>query len=294
LTPVTGSPFANPDQSSPSSSVDCNCGNNLLFHSKASYAPSIEVISIDASGTLSASAIPGSPFTMAGALNSSVGVLSPDDRFLFVTNQYSSTVSAFNVAADGTLSSVAGSPFTTTGLTSPGGLATSQDGKLLYVASRDSKIAVFKVDATGALTSAGELVPTGAPGIPLISLAAYPGKQCGCAAPAISNVFATPKEIWTPNHKMVSARLDYTVTAAQNCLNTCKLSVTSNETVNGGNDGNTSVDWQVLDEHRVMLRAERSGEGTGRIYTLSVICTNNDALKKSATAQATVSVPLER
>jgi hypothetical protein len=127
-----------------------------------------------------------------------------------------------------------------------------------------------------------------------MSLAAYPPKQCGCAAPAISNVSATPKEIRPPNHKMVSARLDYTVTAAQNCPYTCKLSVTSNEAVNGDNDGNTSTDWQVLDEHRVLLRAERSGVGTGRIYTLSVTCTNSDALKGSATAQATVTVPLER
>ena len=48
----------------------------------------------------------------------------------------------------------------------------------------------------------------------------------------------------------------------------CTLSVTSNEPVLGHGSGNTSPDWIVVDDHHVLLRAEREGGGNGRIYTL--------------------------
>ena len=52
------------------------------------------------------------------------------------------------------------------------------------------------------------------------------------------------------------------------------LTVSSNEAINGSGDGNTSPDWQVVDAHHVQLRAERSGNGNGRIYTLTLTCTD--------------------
>ena len=39
------------------------------------------------------------------------------------------------------------------------------------------------------------------------------------------------------------------------------LGVTSNESPNALGDGNTAADWQILDAHRLLLRAERSGRG---------------------------------
>ena len=50
------------------------------------------------------------------------------------------------------------------------------------------------------------------------------------------------------------------------------MSVSSNEPENGSGDGNTAHDWVIVDGHHVQLRAERSGHGTGRIYTLTVTC----------------------
>jgi len=50
--------------------------------------------------------------------------------------------------------------------------------------------------------------------------------------------------------------------------------VTSNEPVNGTDDGDTAPDWQIVNNHLVRLRAERSGIGTGRIYTITVRCTD--------------------
>jgi hypothetical protein len=46
------------------------------------------------------------------------------------------------------------------------------------------------------------------------------------------------------------------------------LRVTSNEPINGPGDGNTEPDWMIVDRHTVELRAERSGNGTGRVYTI--------------------------
>ncbi len=63
----------------------------------------------------------------------------------------------------------------------------------------------------------------------------------------------------------------------------------SNEPVNGPGDGNTSSDWVVIDAHHVRLRAERSGNGTGRIYTITITCT--DAARNSSHKTVTVTVP---
>jgi hypothetical protein len=68
------------------------------------------------------------------------------------------------------------------------------------------------------------------------------------------------------------------------------LTVSSDGPVNGTGDGNTSPDWQVIDAHHVLLRAERSGNGSGRTYTINITCTN-DTNKLSSTKMVTVFVP---
>jgi uncharacterized protein len=106
---------------------------------------------------------------------------------------------------------------------------------------------------------------------------------------AITGASVNKPVLWPPNHKMVDVMVNYST--ANNCGPvTCTLSVTSNEPVNGDDDGNTAPDWEVIDAHHVKLRAERSGAGSGRIYTITITCT--DGMGGTATKTVTVSVPL--
>jgi 6-phosphogluconolactonase len=282
LTPVAGSPTS----ATGAAGIDCNCASTQLFVALGGVANSrVDVFDIGLSGTLSR--IIGSPFNGPGE-NSNVAVLSPDDSKLFVSAQGSNSVTVFNVAPGGALSVVAGSPFAVPGALSPAGMGTNQAGTLLYTAALNNLINGFSIGATGALTSVpGSPFSNGFPGDSgLLSLAVFPAKNC-CPAPIINRAVATPESLWPPNHKMVDVTVDYTVTDP--CPNTCVLTVSSDEPVNGTGDGDTAPDWEVIDAHHVRLRAERAGNSNGRIYSIDITCTN-DTNKLSTTKTVKVVV----
>jgi hypothetical protein len=283
LTPVPGSPTADAG----AAGIDFNCAGTQLFVALNGVANSrVDVFNIGSTGTLSR--IAGAPFNGPGT-NSNVAVLSPDDSELFVSAQDSNSVTVFSVAPSGALTVVAGSPFTVPGAVTPSGIATNASGTVLYAAALNNVINGFSIGPSGVLTSvAGSPFSNGFPGdMGLRSLAVFPAKNC-CPAPVINGASAKPEVLWPPNHKMVEVTVNYTVTDP--CPNTCVLTVSSNEPVNGIGDGNTSPDWEVIDAHHVNLRAERSGPGSGRIYTLTLTC-SNDVNKLSTTARLTVVVP---
>jgi hypothetical protein len=89
--------------------------------------------------------------------------------------------------------------------------------------------------------------------------------------PTITNVSASPNQLWPPNHKMWNVRVNYTATDACGPVE-CSLSVSSDEPINGIGDGNTSPDWVVVNDHLVQLRAERQGPRNGRVYTIRITC----------------------
>jgi HYR domain/FG-GAP-like repeat len=113
----------------------------------------------------------------------------------------------------------------------------------------------------------------------------------GSGPATITTPVASPAVLGPPNHKMRNATIDYAVTPGCGGPVNCALSVTSNEPVNGPDDGDAAPDWEVVNPHKVRLRAERSGSGTGRIYTITITCT--DAAGYQTTKTVTVTVPLD-
>ena len=107
--------------------------------------------------------------------------------------------------------------------------------------------------------------------------------------PVINNLLVRPPVLWPPNHKMKNVDVDYTST--DNCPGpiTCNITVTSDEPENGTGDGDQAPDWQILNDHHIKLRAERAGNGDGRIYSVKVTCT--DAHGNTASGTKMVIVP---
>ncbi len=80
-----------------------------------------------------------------------------------------------------------------------------------------------------------------------------------------------------------------TPTASSDVVDVELVSATSNEPDNGLGDGDTANDIVIVDDLTLKLRAERSGTGTGRIYTMTWQATNGCGA--TVTATATVTVP---
>ena len=108
--------------------------------------------------------------------------------------------------------------------------------------------------------------------------------------PVIQGASASPNILWPPNHRMVTVAVN--AVATDNCgpATWRIISVQSNEPANGSGDGNTPSDWQILGDHSVALRAERSGTGSGRTYTITIQA-EDVAGNPSAPSTVTVTVP---
>jgi hypothetical protein len=111
--------------------------------------------------------------------------------------------------------------------------------------------------------------------------------------PLISDLTASPDVLWPPNHRMVPVTVKASVSDNCDPSPTCKIDVvSSNEPENGLGDGDMSPDWRITGDLRLFLRAERSGTGSGRIYTIGVACT--DACKNTSTRNVNVIVPHDK
>jgi hypothetical protein len=105
--------------------------------------------------------------------------------------------------------------------------------------------------------------------------------------PVIVNESVDRPVLWPANHKLVNITVNYDV--MDNCgTPVCRLSVISNEPDNGLGDGDTPNDIQVVDNHHVLLRSERSALGTGRIYTITITCSDSSGATSTRTVRVLV------
>lgn len=109
--------------------------------------------------------------------------------------------------------------------------------------------------------------------------------------PTIRSISASPESLWPANHKMVTVMVD--VDAVDDCDPTPVsgiIGVVCNEAVNGPGDGNTVADWEYTEGMlTIRLRAERSGSGSDRVYTLTICCMDHSG--NYATGTVDVIVP---
>lgn len=186
-------------------------------------------------------------------------------------------------------------------ITCPGAVTLTADTNCKAVLPNLTTNAVAS-DNCGAVTVTQDL-PAGAeigPGTYTVTLTATDslGQMATCTtkvtvadktAPVIIGVAPSLDELWPPNQKMVSVSL--TVDVADNCdpMPRCEITgVTSSEPVIGDYDW-TTPDWEITGPLTVDLRAERLDTGPGRVYTLTVQCT--DAAGNKSTKLAKVTVP---
>jgi rhamnogalacturonan endolyase len=111
--------------------------------------------------------------------------------------------------------------------------------------------------------------------------------------PAFKRLNASATTLWPPNHQMVRVSIDAKAIDLIDPGPTARIvSVSSNEPVDGPDDGHTTPDWVIKGPLTVDLRAERSGSGTGRVYTIVVEA--RDGSGNTTTGSVNVIVPLLR
>lgn len=108
-------------------------------------------------------------------------------------------------------------------------------------------------------------------------------------APHIAGVTATPDVLEPPDHKLVPVTITVDAVDAIDPQPRCTVvDVTANEPIVGPGSGNTDFDWRIVAELEVELRAERSGQGDGRIYTVHVTCADSSGNESSGSVDVTV------
>lgn len=106
-------------------------------------------------------------------------------------------------------------------------------------------------------------------------------------------VWSSPGALWPPNHRLVDINMGVVVSDGCDASPAVTLvSVESSEPDDGLGDGDTAGDITGAalgtDDRVVSLRAERSGSGSGRTYTLTYRATDTAGNSQQATTQVVV------
>jgi hypothetical protein len=105
--------------------------------------------------------------------------------------------------------------------------------------------------------------------------------------PTFQSLTASPNVLWPPNHKLVPVTLTANVTDDSDpAPQTRIVAVASNE------PPDDEPDWEITGDLTLNLRAQRDGDGSGRVYTITV--ESRDYSGNSSDATVTVTVPHNR
>ncbi|MFH1147046.1 MAG: choice-of-anchor Q domain-containing protein [Pseudomonadota bacterium] len=109
--------------------------------------------------------------------------------------------------------------------------------------------------------------------------------------PDSSNARPTLAVLWPPDHKLVPIGITGVSDPDNDPVTIAITGVTQDEPVNGLGDGDTGPD-AVIQGSTVLIRAERSGKGNGRVYCISFTAT--DSQGGSCSGSVTVGVPHDK
>jgi 6-phosphogluconolactonase (cycloisomerase 2 family) len=214
LTAVAGSPFGKAGSGS-LAGLDFSSTSGLLFGAEASATAGFaDAWTISANGVLSS--VAGSPFSTT-AINSNVVLLSPNDSFLFASNQGSNSVGAYGVGAGGSLSSL-GSFGSAASLHAPVGMATDRSGSLLFVADDTFGVAIFRIDGAGSLAQLGDVAIANAGQVQ--DLVAYPPRMASNADLSVAISASSPNVVAGQN-------VTYTISVTNNGADPAAATVTN-------------------------------------------------------------------
>jgi len=89
--------------------------------------------------------------------------------------------------------------------------------------------------------------------------------------PDTSGAYADKACIWPPNHKMVDVGIKGVTDPDDDPVTLTIVSITSDEPTNDSGDGNHTPDAYGIGTNIATVRAERSGDGDGRVYVVNFI-----------------------
>jgi hypothetical protein len=94
------------------------------------------------------------------------------------------------------------------------------------------------------------------------------------APPVCSKAASSLTEIWPPNHKMTDIEIVGVTDPDDDSIDITINSITQDEPVKGKSD-KTAPDGDGVDTSAAQVRAERNGNGNGRVYEISFVASDN-------------------
>ncbi|HET9529122.1 MAG TPA: hypothetical protein VFQ92_02130, partial [Blastocatellia bacterium] len=201
--------------------------------------------------------------------------ITPDGLRAYVVNQVSRTVSVIDLSTDAVIATIGVGDTATK-------VAITPDGSRAYVTNQSDNTVSVIATATNAV------IDTIAVGSSPVGIAISALSPADTMPPSITAVSVDKPVLWPPDHRLVTVTVNYQVSDNEDASPDCTLSVASNEPINGTGDGDTAPDWEVEDAHHVRLRAERAGKGEGRVYRITITCTDNSNNASSETVMVRV------